>query len=46
MPVNATAIDEPKGIQAPTKPTRPTKQEGASQAVAPAAILSREARRK
>ncbi|TAM83503.1 MAG: hypothetical protein EPN47_05175 [Acidobacteria bacterium] len=37
MPVNATAIDEPKGIQALTKPARPTKQEGASQAAAPAA---------
>lgn len=34
MPVNATAIEEAKGIQAPTKPARPPKQEGTSQAVA------------
>ena len=37
MPVNATAIEEAKGIQAPTKPARPTKQEGSSQSVAPTA---------
>jgi len=37
MPVNATAIEEAKGLQAPTRPARPTKQEGTSQAVAPAA---------
>jgi hypothetical protein len=31
MPINATAIEEAKGLQTPTRPVRPAKQDGASQ---------------
>ena len=37
MPLNTTEVIEAKGSQPPGRPLRPTKQEGASQAVAPAA---------
>ena len=37
MPLNTTEVTEAKGSQPPSRPARPTKQEGTSQAVAPAA---------
>lgn len=37
MPLNTTEVIEAKGSQPPSRPLRPTKQEGSPQAVAPAA---------
>ena len=37
MPLNTTEVIEAKGSRPPSRPLRPTKQEGSSQSVAPTA---------